>query len=168
MNNAELVGENELAISRLLNAPRELVFHMWSDPRHITHWWGPHGFSTTTYAMDFRPGGEWRFCMHGPDGRDYPNRITYLEIAAPERLSYQHGGSGEPVDFEVQVTFERVGEQTRLTMRMIFPSAAARVHVIDTYGADKGLTETIGRLADYVTSGTTKSDPRPAQENTVR
>jgi uncharacterized protein YndB with AHSA1/START domain len=150
MNAAERVGDRELVISRLLDAPQELVFDAWSDPRHITHWWGPQGFSTTTYAMDFRAGGEWRFCMHGPDGRDYENRITYLEVVRPERLSYQHGGGGEPVDFQVQVTFEPVQNRTRLTMRMIFATAAARTHVIDTYGADKGLTETIGRLAEYV------------------
>ncbi|HEY8127204.1 MAG TPA: SRPBCC family protein, partial [Hyphomicrobium sp.] len=65
----------EIIITRLLNAPRALVFAAFKDPDHITNWWGPNGFSTTTYEMDFRPGGLWLFTMHGPDGTDYPNRV---------------------------------------------------------------------------------------------
>lgn len=151
-NDAALVGDRELRISRVLSAPRELVFTAWSDPKHIAQWWGPQGFTTTTYAMDFRPGGEWRFCMHGPDGTDYQNRITYVEIVRPELITYKHGGGSdvEPVNFQVEVTFEPEAEKTRLTMRMLFPSGAVRTQVIDKYGADKGLTETIGRLQDYV------------------
>jgi uncharacterized protein YndB with AHSA1/START domain len=72
--------------SRLLHAPRELVFSAFTDPRHLAQWWGPNGFTTTTHSFEFRPGGVWRFVMHGPDGRDYQNRITYDEIVRPERI----------------------------------------------------------------------------------
>src|SRR5580700_6172332 len=58
------------------DAPRELVFAAWTDPKHLSQWWGPNGFTTTTSSFDFRPGGIWRFVMHGPDGRDYQNRVT--------------------------------------------------------------------------------------------
>ena len=72
--------------SRVLDAPRALVFSAWTNPKHLAQWWGPNGFTTTTHAYDFRPGGVWRFVMHGPDGRDYQNRITFDEIVPPELL----------------------------------------------------------------------------------
>src|SRR5580658_8604718 len=125
---------------REFDAPRELVFSAFTDPKHLAQWWGPNGFTTTTSAFDMRPGGVWRFVMHGPDGRDYQNRITYEEIVRPERLVYRHGGEDvEPVQFRVTVTFEDLGGKTRLTMRGQFPSAAERDRVIAQYGADKGM-----------------------------
>ncbi|HEX7045206.1 MAG TPA: SRPBCC family protein [Burkholderiales bacterium] len=152
MSQATLVGERELAISRLLDAPRELVWSVWTDPKHIGEWWGPNGFRTTTEVMDLRPGGQWRFVMHGPDGRDYRNRIVYLEVVRPERLVYEHDGEDgdEPVNFHVTVTFAEEAGRTRLTMRMVFPSPDARTHVVETYGAADGLTQTVGRLEEYL------------------
>lgn len=138
---------------RVIDAPRDLVFSVWSDAKHLAKWWGPDGFSTTTHSMDFRPGGTWRFVMHGPDGRDYENRITYDEIVKPERLAYHHGGGDdvEPVQFRTTVTFENIGgNQTRLTLHAVFPSAAERDRVIREYGADKGAVQTLSRLANYV------------------
>jgi len=65
--------EREITLSRLFDAPREVVFDAWTDPRQIAAWWGPDGFTNTIQEMDVRPGGVWRFVMHGPDGVDYPN-----------------------------------------------------------------------------------------------
>ena len=77
------------------------MFSAFTDPKHLAQWWGPDGFTTTTHSFDFRPGGIWRFVMHGPDGRDYQNRIIYDEIVPPERLVYHHSGGDdvEPVQF---------------------------------------------------------------------
>lgn len=100
-----------------------------------------------------RPGGVWRFVMHGPDGRDYRNRVTYDEVVKPERIVYHHGGGedAEPVNFRTIVTFEDLGgKRTRLTLRATFPSAEERDRVIKKYGADKGMLETLARLADYL------------------
>ena len=83
--------------TRVFDAPRDLVFEAWIDPKHLAQWWGPTGFATTTRSIDFRSGGVWRFVMHGRDGRDYENRISYVEIVKPERLVYRHGG-GEDVE----------------------------------------------------------------------
>ena len=74
---AQDTAARELVITRVIDAPRELVYEAWTDPKHLAQWWGPTGFSTTTRNFDFRPGGVWRFVMHGPDGRDYQNRITW-------------------------------------------------------------------------------------------
>jgi len=138
--------------TRVYDAPRELVFEVWTDPKHLSQWWGPDGFSTTTSAFDMRTGGVWRFVMHGPDGRDYQNRITYDEIVKPERIVYHHGGGDdvEPVQFRTTVTFEDLDGKTRLTLHAVFPSAAERDRVIKEYGADKGAMQTLSRLADYL------------------
>jgi uncharacterized protein YndB with AHSA1/START domain len=138
--------------TRVFDAPRDLVFAVWTDAKHLAQWWGPVGFTTTTHSLDFRPGGVWRFVMHGPDGRDYENRITYDEIVKPERLAYHHGGGDdvEPAEFKVTVLFEDLGGKTKLTMRLTFPSEAQRARVIEEYGADKGLVSTLTRLGDYV------------------
>ena len=138
--------------SRVFDAPRDLVFAAFSDPKHLAQWWGPNGFSTTTHSFEFRAGGVWRFVMHGPDGRDYQNRVTYDEIVAPERIVYRHGGGDdvEPVQFKTTISFEDLGGKTRITWRGQFPSAEERARVIKDYGADKGLAETMARLADYV------------------
>src|SRR5277367_6192543 len=80
---------------REFDAPRELVFSMWTDPKHLAQWWGPNGFTTTTSSFDMRPGGVWRFVMHGPDGRDSQTRITYQDIVPPQRIVYRHAGSGD-------------------------------------------------------------------------
>jgi uncharacterized protein YndB with AHSA1/START domain len=138
--------------SRVFAAPRDLVFTAFTDPKHLAQWWGPDGFTTTTSSFDFRPGGVWRFVMHGPDGRDYQNRVIYDEIVPPERIAYRHGGGDdvEPVQFSTTITFEDLGGKTRITWHGTFPSAAERARVIKDYGADKALAQTMARLAGYV------------------
>ena len=136
----------------VFDASRELVFAAFTDPKHLAQWWGPDGFTTTTSRFEFRKGGVWRFVMHGPDGRDYQNLITFDEIVAPERIAYRHGGADdvEPMQFNTTLTFEDLGGTTRLTWHGTFPSAEERVRVIKEYGADKGLVQTMARLAEYV------------------
>ncbi len=145
-------SDREIAATRIFDAPRDLVWRAWIDPKQIVQWWGPNGFTTTTYEMEVKPGGIWRFVMHGPDGRDYHNRITFLEVLAPERLVFRHGGGDdvEPVNHTTTVTFADLGGRTRLEMRMLFVSAEARRFVAEKYGAVEGLDQTLGRLRDYV------------------
>ena len=149
-------ADREIVTTRDFDAPRELVFAAWTDAKHVSNWWGPNGFTTTTHVMDVRPGGEWRFIMHGPDGRDYPNRISYLEVARPERLVYKHGGEVElePVDFHTTVTFTEVNGKTRVTMRAVFPSAEERDRVAREYGAVEGGQQTLARLAEHLAQST--------------
>jgi len=148
----KLLGDREIVATRMLDAPRELVWKVWTDPGHIGKWWGPNGFRTTTHSMDLRPGGHWRYVMHGPDGRDYHNRVTYLEVVRPERLVYNLGSEEdvEPVSHHVTVTFREQDGRTRVDMRMVFASAAARTHVIETHGAFEGLKQHLGRLEAYL------------------
>jgi uncharacterized protein YndB with AHSA1/START domain len=144
--------DRELIFTRVFDAPRDLVFKAWTDPRHIMQWWGPKGFTTSIYEMDVRPGGVWRLTMRGPDGVDYKNRIVFLEVVKPERLVFKHepDEESEPVGHETTVTFAKEGAKTRLTMRLLFPSAAVREHVVKKYGAVEGASQTLGKLAEYL------------------
>src|SRR4028118_2431271 len=95
-----------IVISRVIDAPRELVFEAFTEVRPLSRWWGPEGFTTTTRAFEFRVGGEWDFVMHGPDGTDYQEWISWTEIAPPERIALLHGESrDDPNAFESVVTF---------------------------------------------------------------
>src|SRR3982751_3533174 len=75
-------ADREIVISQVIAAPRELVFEAFTEVRHLSRWWGPEGFTTTTQAFEFRVGGEWVFVMHGADGTDYQEWISWTEIAA--------------------------------------------------------------------------------------
>ena len=146
-------SDREIILTRTIDAPRDLVFKAWTDPMHIAQWWGPNGFTTTIHSMDVRPGGEWRFVMHGPDGRDYDNRVIYSEIVKPERLAYTHQGMGDnKVQFQATVTFEaEAGDsKTKVTLHMVFPTAAMCEHVIKEVGAIEGGNQTLARLSKYV------------------
>jgi uncharacterized protein YndB with AHSA1/START domain len=152
-NNLELERDPRSIIgTRIFDAPRALVFSAFTDPKHLAQWWGPDGFTTTTSQFEFRAGGIWRFVMHGPDGRDYQNRITFDEIAPNERIAYRHAGGDdvEPVQFKQVLTFEDLSGKTKLTWHSTFPSAEERARVIKEYGADKGLVQTMARLAEFV------------------
>lgn len=138
-----------VVITRVFDAPRALVFKAWIDPAHIGQWFGPDGFTITTHEMDVRPGGVWRFIMHGPDGVDYPNKIVYLEIVEPERLVYVHGDEGDR-EFQTTVTFVERAGKTELTMVALFASAADRDRVVEEFGAIEGGNQTLGRLAEYL------------------
>jgi len=145
--------DREIVISRVFDVPRELVWKAWTDPAHVIHWWGPNGFTTTIHEMDVRPGGRWRHTMHGPDGTDYPNESVFTEVVKPERIVFSHSGGakGDPAaQFASTWTFESLGKKTRLTVRMVFPSAAVREMVVSKYRAIEGGHQTLARLADYL------------------
>jgi uncharacterized protein YndB with AHSA1/START domain len=139
-----------IVVTRVFDAPRTLVFDAWTDAKHVGRWWGPKGFTTTTHQIDVRPGGVWRFTMHGPDGADYPNKITYLEIVKPERLVYDNGDQGEPGYFQSTVTFAEEGMKTRLSLRMLFPTAGERDAVVKKYNALEGANQHLDRLGEQL------------------
>jgi uncharacterized protein YndB with AHSA1/START domain len=145
--------DREIVITRVFDAPRELAWQAMTDPRHVVRWWGPHGFTTTIQEMDVRPGGVWTHVMHGPDGTDYPNNSVFQEVVYPERIVFAHGGSrpgGPEADFIATWTFETIGDQTRVTIRMVFPTAAQRDIVVKEYGAIEGGKQTLERLAEHM------------------
>ena len=121
----------EFVITRVFNAPRRLVFKMWTEPEHLARWWGPRGYTGLSSRMDVRPGGAWTRSMQAPDGSIIRKHGVYREIVAPERLVFTYVTDdigGEPgSETLVTVTFADLDGKTRLTLHQTaFQSVAAR------------------------------------------
>lgn len=146
-------SEREIVMTRTLDAPRDRVFAVWTDPKHVSNWYGPNGFTVTIHEMDVRPGGVWRFIMHGPDGTDFDNYIAFLEVVRPERLVFLHGSTADdPNAFDASVTFAEqgdAGDKTLVTLRMLFKTKEQRDQTVG-FGAVELGYQTLGRLAAYV------------------
>jgi uncharacterized protein YndB with AHSA1/START domain len=144
-------ADREIVISHLVDASRELVFGAFTDLRHLSQWWGPEGFTTTTRSFEFRTGGEWDFVMHGPDGTEYEEWISWTEIVPPDRIVLLHGEHrGDPGAFESVITFAREREATRIEMRTVFPTAEQRDEAAAQYHAIERGRQTLRKLAAYV------------------
>jgi uncharacterized protein YndB with AHSA1/START domain len=144
-------ADREIVIARGIDAPRELVFEAFTEVRHLSRWWGPEGFTTTTQSFEFRVGGSWDFVMHGPDGTDYPEWITWTEITPPERIAMRHGESrDDPNAFESVLTFVADGAATRIEMHTVFPTREQRDEAVAKYHAIEGGEQTLANLAAYV------------------
>jgi uncharacterized protein YndB with AHSA1/START domain len=155
-NPSDPASSREIVLSREFDAPRDVVWKAWTDPLQVARWWGPKGFTTTIEAMEVRPGGQWKQVMHGPDGTNYPSLSTFREVVEPERIVFSHGGQregGPGVEFLSTWTFEQVrAGRTRVTIRMVFPTAAERDRVEREFGAVEGGNQTLGRLAEHLKS----------------
>ena len=114
-------SDRELVTTRVLDAPRERVFRAFSEPQHLAQWWGPDGFTNTFHEFDLRAGAAWRYTMHGPNGADYPNESVVVEVVKPERIVIEHVSGPR---FRLTITLAPEAGKTRITWRMLFPSAA--------------------------------------------
>jgi len=144
-------ADREIIITRIINAPANVVFDAWVNSKHADKWMGPTGYTTVTQSMDVRPGGMWRFTMSGPQGV-FPSRVTYLEVVKPSRLVYLHGADqdNDPDAFHVTVTFEDLGDKTHITLHSVFPTAEARDKVVKEFHAIQGGYQTLERLEQHV------------------
>ncbi len=145
----DTTAEREIVVTRLFDAPRELVFAAFTEQEHVTNWWGPGG--TTIHEYDSRPGGLWRYTMPGPAGDQYAFKVTFVEIDRPARLVYDYGTDGaddsEPV--RTSVTLAEENGKTRVTLQLAFATAAAREEATQ-YGAAAGAQQALRSLADYL------------------
>jgi uncharacterized protein YndB with AHSA1/START domain len=117
----EALSDREIVSTRLLDAPRELVFRAFSEQEHLAQWWGPEGFTNTFYEFDFKPRGTWRFVMRGPNGHEFENESVFVEIVSPERIVFRHL---EPVHgFQMTMLLDEQDGKTHLTWRMLFDDA---------------------------------------------
>jgi uncharacterized protein YndB with AHSA1/START domain len=147
------LAEREIVISRVFDAPLEMVWDAWTDPNQVVKWWGPRGFTTTIHEMDVRPDGVWRHTMHGPDGANYPGKSVFAEVIKHKRIILTHSGGkegGPSANFHSTWTFEVEGDQTKVTIRMMFDSTQARDMVIKEFGAIEGGKQTLQRLGKYL------------------
>lgn len=143
----------ELVITRIFDAPRELVFKAWTEPKHLAQWWGPKGFTNPVCELDLRPGGAILIHMTGPDGIVYPNKGIFHEVAPPERLvlttSAFEDASGQP-QLEVlnTITFAEMdkGSKTKLTLRAVVVKSAPAM-AASLAGMEEGWNQSLDRLA---------------------
>ena len=140
----------QLLLEREFRAPREIVFEVWSEPKHLANWWGPNGFSMPSCEVDFRVGGKYRICMRSPEGEDHWVRGEYKVIDEPHRLVFtwlrENSDGSIWCDTLVEVDFESNGDSTHFRMHQSgFGSAAHR----DEHRG--GWSECLNRLAAYVT-----------------
>ena len=146
---ADKTTEREIVVTRLFNAPRELVFAAFTEREHVVNWWIPSG--STVHEYNGVPAGLWRYSMPGPDGALYPYKIEFIEIERPTRLVYDYGvdAEGAPDPVRTSVTFEEENGRTRVTLALLFATAAARDEAAQ-YGAAAGAQQALGSLADYL------------------
>ena len=145
-------SERQMTLERVVDAPRELVWQAWTDERHAKFWWGPKGFEVVYLEMNVRPGGAWRKCMRGPDGREFWRNGVYQEVEELERLvfTYFTDDPNSRSDHETVVTlaFEEHDGKTKVTLHhQLFESAAARE------AHQGGWTSALERLGEYVATG---------------
>ena len=141
---------NEIYISRIYDAPVKMVWDAWVDPKQVAQWWGPRGFTLTSYQKDVRPGGTWSYMMHGPDGVNYPNKTLFLEVEKYSRLVYDHGGNDDqPPMFRVTVNFTEVNGKTKMEMSMALPTPEAAVEA-KKFIKKAGGNGTWDRLAEFL------------------
>jgi uncharacterized protein YndB with AHSA1/START domain len=136
----------ELIITRMLNAPVELVWKVFTQAEHIKNWWGPNGFTNTIDIMDVRPGGAWEFIMHGPDGTNYKNKSVYKEVIKHEKIVFAHMAP----NFTATITFKAEGQKTFIRWHMLFESKKVFMQVVKEHKADEGLKQNIEKLEKYL------------------
>lgn len=144
--------DREIVLSRVVAAPRELVFRAWTDPQHLPMWFGPTGFQVETREIDIRVGGRWRFLFTGPDGTRWDNRMVFLRIEPSHLLEVDHGSDrdDDPNRFRTIVTFdEQTNGKTVVTLRQLHPTRAQREAGI-AFGAVEYGYQTLEKLARYV------------------
>ncbi len=146
--------DREIVLARVINAPRELVFSAWADPRHLPQWFGPAGFKVETKSIDIRVGGEWRFDMIAPEGKRYTNCMQFRRIERPHLIEFYHGADkdSDPGTFRTTLTFDEQSDgKTVITLRQLHPTKAQRDAGIG-FGAVEFGYQTLDKLARHVES----------------
>lgn len=115
-------ADREIVSRRVFQASRERLWAVFADPARLAHWWGPNGFTNTIHEFDLRPGGKWRLTMHAPNGANFDNDKTFLEVIPGEKVAFRHHGPMHA--FTMTITYAPAGRDTEVTWRMIFDSAA--------------------------------------------
>lgn len=140
------IANRALRITRMLNAPIHLVWEIWTNPEHIANWWGPSGFTNTIHKMDVMAGGEWRLTMHGPDGKNYPNKSVFKEIVVLKKIVFQHFNP----NYIATVIFDPRGNETLIEWTMQFETIELFETVVKVFKADEGLIQNAEKLENYL------------------
>lgn len=146
--NVTQVGEREIMVTRVFDAPRNLVFEAWTKDEHLSKWWGPQGFTTTFQEFDMKPGGTWQFIMHSPEGVDFPNTNVIIEVIKPERLVSKHAVFPH---YLATTIFEELDGKTKLTYSTVYGENAAIFDKVKIY-AVPGAEQMMDRLEEHLAS----------------
>jgi uncharacterized protein YndB with AHSA1/START domain len=144
--------DREIVLSRVIDAPRSVVYSAWTDPDQIVKWFGPEGMMIETREIDLTPGGVWRFDMVASDGARYSSRMVFLRLVAPALIEVEHGSDqdNDPGRFRMLVTFDQQSDgKTVLTLRQMHPSREQRERTIG-FGAVVYGGQTLEKLALHV------------------
>ncbi len=142
-----------ITVSRVLDAPPERVWQVMTEPRSLSHWWGPRGCTATVQTMDLRPGGEWIYRMNVYGLTSFHNRSVFTEVVEPERIVYINGSGKDghsATDFESALILEPDGDRTNVTFRLVFATTFFRDQFERKYSAVEGGKQTLDRLAAYL------------------
>ena len=142
----ENTADREIRITQIFNAPVELLWEVWTRPDHISKWWGPSGFTATIHEMELREEGSWNLTLHGPDGKNYPNRSVYRQIVPNEKIVFEHFNP----HFFATIFFKASGTNTQIEWSMVFDSAEQRDIVVKAHKADEGLHQNLEKLEQYL------------------
>jgi uncharacterized protein YndB with AHSA1/START domain len=146
-------GEPLIVMTRIYEAPRDLVWEAMTQPEHVRQWWGGPGFTNPVCEMDVRPGGTWHHVMRFPDGRELKMEFVFLEVDRPKRLVWQHSDHGKrthgPPSSHTTVTLDDLGGRTRCTIVARFDSMAERQAAIEI-GFTRPIEASNERLVDYL------------------
>jgi uncharacterized protein YndB with AHSA1/START domain len=146
-NQENNIADRQILLSRVLNAPIDLVWEVWTDPEHLKNWWGPSGFTNTISKMEVRPQGEWTLIMHGPDGTDYKNKSIFKEVIKHRKLVYQHVSGPK---FLATILFESRGDKTHIEWQMLFETKEEFIQTVKTFNATEGLKQNVAKLENYL------------------
>ena len=144
-NQYDEIVRREIVTTRVFDAPRATVFEAWTDPEQLKIWWGPKGFTNTFHHCEMRPGGSWSYIMHGPDGKNYPNEMRFVEITPPERIVIDHMSYPQ---FRLTVLFHELGDRTKITFRQLFETSDIYDQINKL--ALRGNEENLERLANIL------------------
>jgi uncharacterized protein YndB with AHSA1/START domain len=139
--------DRAMHIAKLIDAPIDRMWQVWSEAAHIAQWWGPHGFTNTIQVMDFNEGGNWIFTMHGPDGTNYPNRSIFKEIIPFKKIVFEHFNP----HFVSTILFQADGDKTWLDWTVVFDSVEMFEIIVKAHKADDGQKQNVERLEKYLT-----------------
>ncbi len=144
--------DREIVLTRVFDAPRQMVFDAFTKPELLKRWFGPHGWSLVVCEVDLKVGGTFRFVLRGPDGNDMGMRGVYREIVAPERSVHMESFDDYPGESQVTAVFVEQGGRTTMTATVLYPSQEIRDIVIKS-GMEHGAAESYDKLAELLVSG---------------
>lgn len=138
----------ELRTEKSFTVPVDLMWDVWTNPKHLANWWGPAGFTVTVHEMDVREEGEWRLTLHGPDGTNFANRSIFKQIIPHQKIVFEHFNP----HFFTTVIFDSNGKNTKIDWTLEFDTVELREIIVSVHKADEGQRQNLEKLEKYLST----------------